>query len=112
MADENSTGPVLPPEPWYKSEVQVRAVVAIGSQGVSLIFRTLPLLGIEITVDQAQLDAIFANVMQGVAVLFGYLAITKRASSPIQPLTLTKASAAAKSETSQLDPNTMTKRES
>lgn len=108
---ENSPVPVLPPEPWYRSEVQVRAVLAIVAQIVSLVFRTLPMFGIQIDVSAADIDAVFANVAQGIAMIFAVLAITKRASSTIQPLTLTKAAADAKAEASMLDPATMTKRE-
>lgn len=111
MADDNQTPPVLPPAPWYESDVTVRLVAAGFAQLVSIIFRTIDLLGYEIRISAADIDAILANVTQGVALVAGFLALLKRKSSPIQPLTLTKAAAVAKAETSVIDPRTMTPRD-
>lgn len=85
--------PVIPPAPWYTSDVQVRLVVALGAQLVSIVFRTLELAGVHIHIEQTNLDAIVANITQGVAVVFGVLAIVKRQQSPVAPLTLTKKAA-------------------
>lgn len=99
--------PLLPPQPWYLSEVQVRLVIAGIAQLVSIVFRTLPLFGIHIDVDDGTLDVLFANITQGVAGIFGILAIMKRQNSPIQPLTMTKAGAAQKADIAKIDPVTL-----
>lgn len=85
--------PLLPPAPWYTSEVQVRAVIAILGQLVSLVFRTLPMVGIDIDTSGFDLDAVVANVSQGVAIVFAGLAIMKRQQSIVAPLTMTQAGA-------------------
>lgn len=95
--------PLLPPAPWYTSEVQVRAVIAIGGQLVSLVFRTLPLIGINIDTSGFDVDALVANATQGVAIVFAGLAIMKRQQSAVAPLTLTaKAAEQKKIETPPL----------
>lgn len=87
------TQPVLPPAPWYTSDVQVRMVIAIVGQLVSLVFRTLPMLGINFDASAIDVDAVVANITQGVAIVFGLLAIVKRQQSPVAPLTLTQKAA-------------------
>jgi hypothetical protein len=104
MADQ--TNPLLPPVVWYQSEVQVRAVIALGAQLVSIILRIVGRYT-ELSVTTDMVDAIVADVTQAVAVIFGYMAITKRSNSTIQPLTLTPAAAEKKAETAQIDPATM-----
>lgn len=109
MADPvpaTSAAPLLPPEPWYRSEVQVRAVIALGAQLISILLRIVGRYT-ELQVTTEMVDAVVADVTQGVAVLFAYLAISKRKDSTIQPLTLTAASAEKKADTAQLDPATM-----
>lgn len=98
--------PLLPPEPWYASEVAVRGVIAGGAQIVSLILRALSRYT-ELSITSDMVDAVTADVLQAVAVLFTILAIIKRKDSPIQPLTLTASSAASKAHTSQLNPLTL-----
>ena len=96
--------PVLPPTPWYTSEVQVRAVIALFFQLLSIVSRYVPMPWF----DKHSSDLV-ADVGQVVAILFGALAITKRQVSPIQPLTLTAAGAEKKADTAQINPNTMEK---
>lgn len=84
----SDTQPVLPAEPWYRSEVQVRAVVAISAQLISIILRIVGRYT-EVSITSEMIDAIVADVTQGVAVVFGLLAITKRGSTAVAPLTLT-----------------------
>jgi len=80
--------PILPAAPWYTSEVQVRAVIAAAAQLVSIALRIIgKYTEIEITTEMV--DSIVADVTQGVAVLFGILAITKRQTSQVAPLTIT-----------------------
>ena len=90
---------VMPAAPWYQSEVQVRLVLALVAQLVSILFRTLELFGIGITLTQADLDVLLANATQGAALLFAVLAIVKRQQSAVAPLTLT----AKKAEQRQAD---------
>lgn len=92
----NDQQPILPPAPWYTSEVQVRAVIAIGGQLVSLIFRTLPMVGLNIDTALIDVDALVANASQGVAIVFAGMAIMKRQQSSVAPLTLTAGSAAVR----------------
>lgn len=88
----NDTQPVLPAEPWYRSEVQVRAVIAIAAQLVSIILRMVGRYT-EVSITSDMVDAVVADVSQGVAVMFGLLAITKRSSANVAPLTLTRDAA-------------------
>lgn len=104
MAD--TPNPLLPPTVWWQSEVQVRAVIALGAQLISILLRIVGRYT-QLSVTTDMVDAVVADVTQAVAVMFGYLAITKRSSSTIQPLTLTAASAEKKAETAQIDPATM-----
>lgn len=93
--------PLLPPEPWYKSEVQWRAVIAIGAQVISIGLRMAEriaaafgyTLGLSITA--TDIDGLVADATQAIAVVFALWAITKRSSSKVQPLTLTQAGADA-----------------
>lgn len=87
--------PVIPPAPWYTSEVQVRAVIALAAQLVSIILRVVGRYT-ELSITTELVDAVVADVTQGLAILFGILAITKRSSSPVAPLTLTAKGAEAK----------------
>lgn len=84
----NDTQPVLPAEPWYRSEVQVRAVIAIGAQLISIILRMVGRYT-EVSITSDMIDAIVADLTQGVAVVFGLLAVTKRGNTNVAPLTLT-----------------------
>lgn len=84
----NDTQPVLPAEPWYRSEVQVRAVIAIGAQLISIILRMVGRYT-ELSITSDMIDAIVADLTQGVAVVFGLLAVTKRGNAQVAPLTLT-----------------------
>lgn len=88
----NDTQPLLPAEPWYKSEVQVRAVIAIGAQLISIILRMVGRYT-EVSITSDMIDAIVADLTQGVAVVFGLLAVTKRGNTSVAPLTLTKDAA-------------------
>jgi hypothetical protein len=84
--------PLLPAAPWYTSEVQVRAVVAAAAQLISILLRIVGKYT-ELSITTDMVDAIVADVTQGVAVVFGVLAITKRQSSQVAPLTLTQKGA-------------------
>lgn len=90
--------PLLPAEPWYHSEVQVRAVIALLAQLVSVVLRIVSKYT-EVSVTTEMIDAIVADVTQGIAILFGMLAIVKRQSSAVAPLTLTAAGAEKKTAT-------------
>jgi hypothetical protein len=85
--------PLLPAAPWYTSEVQVRAVIAAAAQLISILLRIVGKYT-ELSITTDMVDAIVADVTQGVAVVFGVLAITKRQSSQVAPLTLTANGAA------------------
>lgn len=87
--------PLLPAVPWWKSEVQVRAVIALVAQLVSIGLRMVGRYT-ELAVSTDMIDAIFADITQGVAILFGMLAVMKRQSSPVAPLTLSVAAAEKK----------------
>lgn len=92
MADQQ---PVLPAVPWYESEVQLRAVLAMVAQLLSVVTRIADHLGLHIQVSGADIDAIFADLTQGAAIWLGALAIVKRQKSQVSPLTLTASGAAA-----------------
>ena len=92
---------VLPPEPWYRSEVQVRAVIALAAQLISILFRAIGRYT-DLQITDEQIDLIVADITQAVAIIFGIMAVLKRKDSPIQPLTLTAGSAAAKA--AQMNP--------
>ncbi len=87
--------PLLPATPWWESEVQLRAVLAMAAQLVSVALRIADHLGLHIQVSGADIDAIFADLTQGVAIWLGVLAIIKRQKSQVAPLTLTAGAAAA-----------------
>jgi hypothetical protein len=87
---------VLPAAPWYTSEVQVRAVIALGAQLLSIGLRVLSHFGIQLDTDSIDVDGIVADVSQGVAILFAVLAIVKRQQSPVAPLTITAKGAETK----------------
>lgn len=91
MADQQ---PVLPAVPWYESEVQLRAVLAMVAQLLSVVTRIADHLGLHIQVSGADIDAIFADLTQGAAIWLGALAIIKRQKSQVSPLTLTASGAA------------------
>lgn len=92
MADQQ---PVLPAVPWYESEVQLRAVLAMVAQLLSVVTRIADHLGLHIQVSGADIDAIFADLTQGAAIWLGALAIIKRQKSAVSPLTMTAGGAAA-----------------
>lgn len=106
MANEPNQSPLLPPEPWYNSELYVKGAIALGVQAISILLRIIG-RWVEIDVDMEAINASAADLTQWVAAYFGYKVLTSRAASPIQPLTLTKASADAKADTALLDPRTM-----
>lgn len=91
----NEQQPVLPASPWWTSEVQVRAVIALGAQLVSILLRMVGRYT-ELSITTEMVDAVVADVSQGVAILFGMLAVMKRQSSPIAPLTMTAGGAERK----------------
>lgn len=86
------TQPVLPAEPWYRSEVQVRAVIAMAAQLVSIVLRIVGRYT-EVSITSDMIDMVVADVTQGVAVVFAFLAITKRSNTSVAPLTLTASRA-------------------
>lgn len=83
------TQPVLPPAPWYESPVQVRLVAAGISQVISIAFRTVNAFGFTIEVGHVDVDAVGADLAQGIAGLALAWAWWKRQRSKIQPLTMT-----------------------
>lgn len=95
----NDQQPVLPPAPWYTSEVQVRAVIAAAAQLVSIALRIVGKYT-ELSITTDMVDAIVADVTQGVAVIFGILAVTKRQNSAVAPLTITAKQAAVMTQNS------------
>lgn len=108
----NEQQPVLPPEPWYRSEVQVRAVIALGAQLISILFRILSRYT-EIAVTTDMIDALVADLTQATAIIFGALAVMKRSSSAVAPLTLTAGGAERKTLANppvlDVDPTKVTK---
>lgn len=91
----SDTQPVIPAVPWYESEVQLRAVLAMVAQLLSVVTRIADHLGLHIQVSGADIDAIFADLTQGAAIWLGALAIIKRQKSAVSPLTMTAGGAAA-----------------
>jgi hypothetical protein len=67
-------------------------VVAIAAQLVSIIIRIVGRYT-EVTITSEMVDAVVADLTQGVAVVFGLLAVTKRSRTDVAPLTLTKEAA-------------------
>jgi len=89
----NDQQPVLPPQAWYTSEVQVRAVIALAAQLISILFRILSrYTDLEITTEMV--NSLVADLTQATAIIFGALAVMKRGNSAVAPLTLTAGSAA------------------
>ena len=88
----SDTQPIIPAAPWYTSEVQVRAVIAALAQLVSIALRIVGKYT-ELSITTDMVDAIVADVTQGVAVVFGVLAVTKRQTSAVAPLTMTRKGA-------------------
>lgn len=84
---------VLPPEPWYESPVTVRMVAGGLAQIMSLLMRLLHAFGVDVKVEQVDIDAIAADGAQAVALVFFVWALIKRKNSTVQPLTLTRAAA-------------------
>lgn len=85
--------PVLPAAPWYSSPVQVQLVTAGVAQAISIVFRTVDALGYEIKLGAADVDALAANVTQGVAMACVAWAWWKRQRSQVAPLTFTAKAA-------------------
>lgn len=85
--------PVFSPEPWYQSEVQVRLVLALVAQLISIALRTVEMFGIKAPLTEGEMEILLANITQGAALLFAVLAVIKRQHSPVQPLTMTAKSA-------------------
>lgn len=100
--------PLLPPAPWWTSEVQVRAVIAVVAQLISVLLRMIGRYT-EVSLSTEDIDAVTADILQIVAIVFGGLAILKRKDSEIQPLTLSKGSAASQAHSAQLNPITFEK---
>ena len=75
-------------------EVQVRAVIAAAAQLLSIALRIVGRYT-DLSVTTDMIDSITADVTQGIAVLFGVLAVTKRQSSQVAPLTMTQKGADA-----------------
>lgn len=111
MSDSQNTSPLLPPEPWYTSDIFWKGLLGAAAQITSLGFRIAKYFNPEITVPIAEINAIAADLTQVVALILGVLILKSRANSKIQPLTLNKASAEAKKETALLDPKTMAPKE-
>lgn len=88
--------PVLPAAPWYTSEVQVRAVIALAAQLLSIGLRVLQHFGVHLESSSVDLDMVVADVSQGIAIVFAVLAIVKRQQSPVAPLTITAKAAEAR----------------
>ena len=86
------TQPVLPAEPWYESQVAVRLLVATVAQVASISLRIIGRF-FEVSITSEEVDALFADINQGVAVVFVFLAFIKRGRSPVAPLTLTASKA-------------------
>jgi hypothetical protein len=95
MSDQQ---PVLPATVWYESEVQVRAVIAAAAQVVSILLRIVGRYT-ELSITTDMIDMLVADVTQLLAIWFGVLAIIKRQTSAVAPLTLTTTGAAMKSMT-------------
>jgi len=93
MADPLNQAPLA--APWWTSAVQVNAVIAVAAQAISILMRLLARY-VEIPVTDEHLQLIVADVTQLVAIVFGGIAIVKRQTSPIQPLTLTTKGAETK----------------
>lgn len=90
--------PILPAVPWWESEVQVRAVIAAAAQVVSILLRIVGRYT-DLSVTTDMVDLVVADVTQILAIVFGVLAIIKRQTSAIAPLTMTTTGAAMKSLT-------------
>lgn len=87
--------PILPPDPWYLSPVQVSQVIALVSGILSLLFGIVGYIpGFEITTQAS--DAIVAKVSQVLTLGATLAGIVIRGRSPVHPLTLTAARAEAK----------------
>jgi hypothetical protein len=84
---------VIPAAPWYESETQVRAVLAMAAQLVSVGLRIAGHLGLQLQISGSDIDGIFADLTQGAAIWLGALAIIKRQKSAVAPLTLTASGA-------------------
>jgi hypothetical protein len=92
-----STTPVLPPAPWYSSEVQRAQVFAlVAGLSSTMIGIVIQLFGL--SVDAAQINAKVALGLQLVNLGGNGWGLIKRAVSKVQPLTLTKGRADAMNE--------------
>lgn len=85
--------PVFSPEPWYHSEMQVRLVLALVAQLISIALRTVEVFGVKAPITEGEMEILLANITQGAALVFAVLAMIKRQQSHIQPLTMTAKSA-------------------
>lgn len=99
---------VFPPEPWYRSEVQFRLVIASVIQVLSVLLRMAGRY-LDISITSEDLDLLMADASQLIAIVFGILAIISRKNSNIQPLTLTAGAAKAREGEALLDPQTLRK---
>lgn len=84
----NDTQPLLPAEPWYKSEVFIRGSIAGAAQVVSILLRMIGRYT-EISITTDMVDAVAADITQISAIVFTFLALSKRSGSQVAPLTLT-----------------------
>jgi hypothetical protein len=103
-----SQSPVLPPEAWYTSAVQFNAVIAAGAQLVSIGLRVANRY-FDVGFNDEDVQLLVADIMQGAAIVFGVIAIVKRQTSSIQPLTLTAAGAEKRADSAQLNPANLEK---
>jgi len=95
MADPTNSAPLA--APWWQSAVQVNAVIAAVAQIASIVLRIVARYT-DISVSDADIQLLVADITQVAAIGFGIVAIVKRQRSEIQPLTLTTKGAEAKAK--------------
>lgn len=88
---------VLPPAPWYTSDVQRAQVFAVVSGFLSTAVGVVIQL-FNFSIDAAIVNMKVALVLQLVNLGFGAWGLLKRAMSQVQPLTLTAGAAVRRSE--------------
>lgn len=90
--EQPQPSPLIPHEAWYTSAVQVNAVIAAVAQVASI---TLRIVGrFTDAVPAESIELIVADLTQMLAIVFGVIAIIKRQTSQLAPLTLTAKRAA------------------
>jgi flavorubredoxin len=95
MADPTNSAPLA--APWWQSAVQVNAVIAAVAQVVSIGLRIVSRYT-DVSVSDEEIQLLVADITQVAAIVFGVIAIVKRQTSPIQPLTLTTKGAETKAK--------------